>query len=100
MSRGRADALLVIVRDLEACVRRLDALQVGDYQGKVSPIKHTLRDALSAPVERIRELARAEYTDREGKLSPRDNDATDEEWDAIGFQTVHLADGGELGGDE
>lgn len=72
MSRSRATVFLRIARDAEELVSRLEEIQAGDYQGRVSPIKHRLRDALAPIVEEMRALAREEYLDRGGKLSAPD----------------------------
>lgn len=69
MSRSRAEAIIAIVQDLERCVYQLDALQVGDVKGRISPVKHELMDALRSPVDHIREIAQAEYlTPEPGEL--------------------------------
>lgn len=61
MSKRRAYALLAVVHQLEEAVFMLDNLQVGDVDGRVSPLKHALRDAIGKITEDIRALAREEY---------------------------------------
>jgi hypothetical protein len=67
--RERADLFRAIIRSLQECVYRLDALQVGDLENEVSPIKHQLSEALAAPCMAIAHLATTEYdrSERERK---------------------------------
>ena len=58
---NRAQALLAIIHKLNDCVVELDNLQAGDVQGRISPVKHELRDALYPITEKIRLIAQLEY---------------------------------------
>lgn len=71
MSKERAEALLTIMHHLNNCVVDLDGLQVGDVAGRISPIKHRLRDALFPIVEELRTVAREEYLAEEKPAPPK-----------------------------
>lgn len=50
-----------IVGQFQDAITDLDALQVGDVDGKISPIKWRIRTALRDPLEELRQIAQAEY---------------------------------------
>lgn len=72
MSKHRAQAFIELGDRLARLIQDLDNLQVGDYTGRVSPIKHMLKDcgALTA----LHDLAKDEYVDTQGTLSMTDEE--------------------------